>query len=157
MTDLIALEIARLRRASTNGLRQKYKEIFGRSPPPSWNRPHLWRRIAFRVQELRFGGLSPVSREIIACETERLEPPERRGNGAGARRSKSRTRNRAKRDRRIPMPGTIISRDYKSQRIEVKVLENGFEYERLVYPSLSAVAKTVTGSHWNGIQFFGLK
>ena len=61
------------------------------------------------------------------------------------------------RDSRLPMPGSVITKDYKGKRITVQVLEDGFEYDGCVYKSLSAVAKAVTGSHWNGLLFFHLK
>jgi hypothetical protein len=60
------------------------------------------------------------------------------------------------RDSRLPAPGTVLSRDYRGQRLEVTVLEQGFEYDGVVYRSLSAVARAVTGTHWNGWAFFGL-
>jgi Protein of unknown function (DUF2924) len=59
-------------------------------------------------------------------------------------------------DKRLPTPGTTITREYRGDRLEVKVLATGFEYEGEVYKSLSAVAKAVTGQHWNGYYFFGL-
>ena len=59
-------------------------------------------------------------------------------------------------DRRLPMPGTILTRLYREKNIRVTVLEKGFEYEGQVYRSLSAIAKAVTGTHWNGFGFFGL-
>ena len=59
-------------------------------------------------------------------------------------------------DHRLPMPGTLLTRDYKGRTVVVKVLENGFEYDDQIHQSLSSVAKTVTGSHWNGFHFFGL-
>ena len=59
-------------------------------------------------------------------------------------------------DPRIPVPATTITRDYKGQTLQVKVLPKGFEYEGEVYKSLSAVAKKITGSHCNGYLFFRL-
>ncbi len=59
-------------------------------------------------------------------------------------------------DARLPMPGTLLTRQYKSRTINVRVLPDGFDYEGEVYRSLSAVAKAVTGAHWNGYLFFGL-
>lgn len=59
------------------------------------------------------------------------------------------------RDVRLPMPGSFIIKTYKGNRIEVKVLESGFEYQGAMYKNLSAVAKAVTGDHWNGFMFFG--
>jgi hypothetical protein len=54
------------------------------------------------------------------------------------------------------MPGTVLVREYKGQTIQVTVMDRGFEYLGRVYRSLSAIAKEVTGSHWNGLYFFGL-
>lgn len=60
------------------------------------------------------------------------------------------------RDSRLPMPGTLIMKTYKGQKIWVKVLENGFEYQGQIYKNLSSIATTITGDHWNGFIFFGL-
>jgi hypothetical protein len=57
-------------------------------------------------------------------------------------------------DQRLPPPGTILVRDYKGQSLQVRVRSDGFEYEGQVFPSLSAVAKEITGSHCNGYHFF---
>jgi hypothetical protein len=59
-------------------------------------------------------------------------------------------------DDRLPLPGTILTREYKGQTVEAKVLPHGFEYAGEVYRSLSAVAKAITGTHWNGYHFFKL-
>jgi hypothetical protein len=73
-----------------------------------------------------------------------------RQNGAGDA-SKGRIR-----DRRLPIPGTVISKVYKGTVIDVKVLDKGFEYDGKAYRTLSAIAAAVTGQHWNGYLFFGL-
>lgn len=73
-----------------------------------------------------------------------------RQNGAGDA-SKGRVR-----DRRLPIPGTVISKVYKGTVIDVKVLDKGFEYDGKSYRTLSAIAGVVTGQHWNGYLFFGL-
>lgn len=70
-----------------------------------------------------------------------------RQNGTGALRI---------RDRRLPIPGTVISKVYKGTTIDVKVLDKGFEYDGKAYRSLSAIAGAVTDQHWNGYLFFGL-
>jgi len=54
------------------------------------------------------------------------------------------------------MPGTVINREYKGNIHQVKVLDDGFEYEGRVFKSLSAITKEITGSHWNGFKFFHL-
>jgi len=60
------------------------------------------------------------------------------------------------RDARLPMPGSVLRRNYQGREILVRVLEGGFEFEGRRYRSLSAIAKAVTGAHWNGMLFFGL-
>ena len=60
-------------------------------------------------------------------------------------------------DQRLPMPGTVITRQYKGESIEVRVLRDGFEYAGEIYKTLSGVAKAVTGSHLNGFDFFKLR
>lgn len=73
-----------------------------------------------------------------------------RQNGAGDA-SKARIR-----DRRLPIPGTVLSKVYKGTVIDVKVLDKGFEYDGTPFRSLSSISKAVTGQHWNGYLFFGL-
>jgi hypothetical protein len=62
----------------------------------------------------------------------------------------------SRRDIRLPKPGDVLSRYYKGREITVRVLESGFEYEGRRFRSLSAIAKAVTGAHWNGLLFFGI-
>jgi hypothetical protein len=57
-------------------------------------------------------------------------------------------------DSRLPAPGTVLTRPYKGALLQVRVLQAGFEYDGLAYPSLSAVARAITGSHCNGFLFF---
>ena len=59
-------------------------------------------------------------------------------------------------EQRLPPPGTILSRTYKGEVLQVRVLDRGFEFEGTVYGSLSAVAKKITGGHCNGHAFFRL-
>ena len=60
------------------------------------------------------------------------------------------------RDINMPIAGTVLTRVYKGHEIRVVTLDDGFEYDGRVYGSLTAVAKAVTGQHWNGKLFFGL-
>lgn len=62
----------------------------------------------------------------------------------------------ASRDRRLPLTGTLLAREYNGQSVVVKVLDEGFEYEGRRYKSLSAIAREVTGTKWNGFLFFSL-
>ena len=60
------------------------------------------------------------------------------------------------RDKRLPIPGTVIYKKYKGQDIHVKVLDKGFEYKDKYYRSLTAITFELTGAHWNGFSFFNL-
>ena len=60
------------------------------------------------------------------------------------------------RDPRLPAAGTLLKRSYGQQSVEVRVHEDGFEYNGKSYASLSAIALQVTGTRWNGFLFFGL-
>ena len=59
-------------------------------------------------------------------------------------------------DPRLPLPGTLLAREFQGRDIVVKVLDNGFEFDGRRYKSLSAIAQEVTGSKWNGFLFFGI-
>ena len=103
------------------------------------------------MQESSSGGVSPEIKNRIESLIRTYDPV----NKAVVRTNSGKTE--SGRDVRLPMPGSFITKIYKGKHLEVKVLENGFEYERNVYKNLSAVAKAVTGAHWNGFIFFGLK
>ena len=81
-------------------------------------------------------------------------PPEPRAPRAPQQRVVSSQVTVPPRDNRLPMPGTMVVRKYKGKLLEVHVLVDGFAYQGEVYPTLSAVAKVVTGSHTNGFLFF---
>jgi len=153
-------EIAALKRMTPAQLRDKYAEVFG-EPSRSGNKDFLFKRIAWRIQSLAEGDLSERARQRaaeLACDADirvtmprqpkvRTDTPQATVTGTLPR--------SAPRDR-LPMPGTILTRQYRGRLIEATVLPKGFEWEGEVYRSLSAVAKAVTGSHWNGFLFFGL-
>ncbi len=149
MQEPIALEIARLQNADIEDLRKRYQDVFGESPNTQRTRNYLLRKIAYRMQEQRFGGLSEEAQNILHDELAKVNPPDHP-------RLRSKTQKKSNRDKRIPMPGTILTRTYKRQAIQVKVLDSGFEYQNKVFATLSAVAKEITGSHWNGMKFFNL-
>ena len=86
----------------------------------------------------------------------RLNPPTAGTEGAGAGRTVA-ALSLYRADPRLPAPGSVLTRPYKGRNLQVKVLERGFEYEGVVYPSLSAVAKAITRSHCSGYLFFGLR
>ena len=162
MTDETAQQVDELEAMSVAELRERYREVYG-EPSRSGNRRWLVRRIAWRLQALEEGDLSERARrrasELARDQDLRVRPPRglevRRPVKGAALRTVSGTI--VKRDGRVPMPGTVITREYKGTEHRVLVLEDGFEHNGTVYRSLSAVAHAITGSHWNGFHFFGLK
>ena len=60
------------------------------------------------------------------------------------------------RDPRLPAPGAVLTRMYKGQSHHVEALADGFIWNGQTFPTLTAVAKAITGQHLNGFAFFGL-
>jgi hypothetical protein len=153
----LSKEIAALHRLPMNELKARYTEAFG-EPTNSKNRAWLVKRVAWRLQAIAEGGLSERARQRaaeLANDTDlRMTPPRGMADTDGASERTAIKAVRFEQDSRLPTPGTIITRDYKGQKLQVQVLRDGFEYEGKVYRSLSAVAKAITGSHCNGFWFF---
>jgi hypothetical protein len=147
-----------LRGLTVAALKAKHLELFGQEAKSS-NMQFLFRRIAWRLQANSAGGLSDRARrraaEIADDADLRLRPP-KAFLSSPAPKPWNVGRSRPDRDWRVPAPGTLITRRFENREIVVKVLEEGFEYERKHYGSLSAIAREVTGTRWNGLLFFGL-
>jgi hypothetical protein len=155
----ITHDLAALRRLTPGELRARYAELFGERPSTK-NKGWLLKRLAWRLQALAEGDLSQRARQRAA----------ELANDADLRTTLPRTARAAAPpaptaapapalpspplDRRLPPPGTVLTRTYKGAQLQVRVLAHGFEYEGLAYPSLSAVARAITGSHCNGFLFF---
>jgi hypothetical protein len=149
MKPAIAKQVDALGDMTVAELREKYQAVFG-EPTTSRHKDHLRKRIAWGLQAREEGGLSERAlrrAEELARDSDlRLLAPARTVVGHF----------KPSQDRRLPMPGAVITREYQGRVISVLVLQDGFEYEGQIYRSLSAVAKAVTGSHWNGYGFFGI-
>ena len=159
MTLNVGKEVAALQRMTVRELRTRYAEVFGEETRAG-NKAWLVKRIAWRLQSLAEGDLTERARqraaELANDADVRLSPPKAKpAKPAPATRTKT-TAIVTKGDDRLPPPGTIITRKYKGQTLQVKVLPQGFEFEGEVYKSLSAVAKAITGQHCNGYYFFRL-
>ena len=158
MEQTTGRQLAELQRLTIPQLRTRYAEVFGEHTPGN-NRAWLLKRIAWRLQALAEGGLSERARqraaELANDADLRLNPPAPPRAATAAAPPTPRPEPAAA-DRRLPPPGTILTRKYKGAMLQVQVLARGFAYQGQVYKSLSAVAKAVTGSHCNGYLFFQL-
>ena len=142
MTDSVLASIAALSTLPIPALKERWRELF-QTEPPAFNRGYLENRLTYRIQELAYGGVVPVTNarldaiatdeKYVDRETARKRIPER------------------------PVPGTRIVREWQGVEHAVTVLESGYEYLGRPFKSLSAVANAITGSRWSGPLFFGLK
>ena len=162
MAEELQLELARIGRLSAARLVERYEEFFGQAPR-SKHQAFLARRVAWKLQEREWGGLSELASERLAQLMESLDPL---GEAAARRGNRDQSRERGEhrikasvsqsREIRLPKPGAAIRRIYKGREIVVRVLDDAFEYDGKRYRSLSAIAQAITGAHWNGLLFFGL-
>jgi hypothetical protein len=154
----VLMEIENLRRESLAALREKYRDVF-QEETRSRHREHLFRRIAWRLQALAEGDLSERARgraQQIARDADLRAVAPRDFFSVGGESVQTTPGNRNRRDSRLPLPGTVLSRKWKGRTLLVEVLGEGFQYENRHYASLSAIAVAITGTRWNGLAFFGL-
>ncbi len=152
----VGKEITALKKLTVPDLRGKYGEAFGESTT-SRHKEFLIRRIVWRLQANQEGQLSERARqwarELAANSDVRLTAPKTPAAPTGPA---SAATIQISPDDRLPMPGAVITRQYKGETVEVRVLPHGFEHEGEIYRTLSAVAEKITGTHWNGYHFFRL-
>jgi hypothetical protein len=142
MTDHVLARLAALKTTPIVELKKQWRDLFETEPPP-YNRTFLETRLAYRIQELAYGGLKPQTRTRLAALAEQL------GEGKGKQRKRHGD------DR--PVAGTQLIREWQGVEHVVTVVTDGFEYEGRRYRSLSSVARAITGTQWNGPLFFGLR
>ena len=142
MTSPMLAQIAALKTTPTQDLQAQWRELF-ETEPPRRNRGYLESRIAYRIQELEHGGLAPATVARLEALGDELD-------GGDATVRKRRVDDR-------PVAGTRLIREYQGVEHCVTVLADGFEYQGRPYQSLSAVARAITGTRWNGPLFFGLR
>jgi len=155
----VGKELAALRRMTVNELRAKYADVFGETTNAR-HKEWLTRRIIWRMQALVEGDISERARqraaELANDADLRTTAPKMPPCAAAPTDRATVATLRLAADDRLPMPGTILTRQYRGQPLQVHVLPEGFEFEGEVYKSLSAVAKAITGTHCNGYLFFRL-
>jgi hypothetical protein len=142
VTDTVLARLAALKTTPTPDLKRQWRDLFETEPPP-YNRRFLESRLAYRIQELAYGRLKP---ETI----ERLEALGRQLDGGDVVLRRTRTEEK-------PISGTRLIREWQSIEHCVTVRDHDYEYQGRPYKSLSAVARAITGTRWNGWVFFGLK
>ena len=139
MTDTVLAQLAALKTAPIGALKQKWRDLFETEPPP-YNRRFLEHRLAYRIQELAYGGLKPETIKRLKAIAEDLD------GGDPTR------RRRPAKDR--PIAGTRLIREYQGVEHCVTVRDEDFEYQGRPYKSLSAIARAITGTRWNGLALF---
>lgn len=162
MKKTIRDRIAQLAAMNVSALREEHCKIFGEEPA-SAHRQFLFRKIAWRLKADEEGGLSEAARELARGIARDTPLRNRVITNAAKRRAglpdeqTAITTIRPGHDSRLPMPSGLIVKQHKGETIVVKVLDDGrFEYGDRRYKSLSAIAKDITGTKWNGLLFFGL-
>jgi hypothetical protein len=140
--DPIPARLAALKTTPTPDLKQQWRDLFDSEPPP-FNRRYLESRLAYRIQELAYGGLKPETIRRLERLGEDLD---------GGDRKKGRVRADM-----MPIAGTRLIREWQGVEHVVTVTAGGFEWQGRPYRSLSAIARAITGTRWNGLIFFGLK
>jgi hypothetical protein len=139
--DAVVAQLAALRRMSISALKDKWVELLG-TPAPNNARAFLELRISYRIQELTYGGLSRDTRRTLELLADEVEGKITRKNMVA--------------DPRNPLPGTRLIREWDGHEHTVTVLPDGYDWQGSKYRSLSAVARAITGTNWNGFRFFAL-
>lgn len=136
-------QLTALQTMSSEEIDNKWRDLYG-SEPPRYKKTFLQRRLAFRIQELFFGGVEPPVRdkfqELAAHDPSatRLERPRTILN-----------------DGKV-LPGTRFIRVWNGKIYETIARDDGFEFNGQIYRSLTAIATAITGTKWNGRKWWGL-
>ncbi len=139
--EALRAEIAALDDLALEALRGRWRELYRTAAPPGFRRDLLIRAIAYRMQEKVLGGLAPATRRKLLKIAKDAEA----GDGFTAADAPRSLR-----------PGTRLIRDWKGVVHTVEVLDDGFEWSGRRFTSLSAIAREITGTSWNGHTFFGV-
>ncbi len=138
----VLARLAALKAMSVRDLKAEWEKLIGTSAPNN-SRAFLELRIAYRIQELTYGGPDRETRRMLDLLADEVEGHARRKHQIA--------------DPRNPVAGTKLLREWDGAEHTVTVLKDGFEWQGRKYKSLSAVARAITGTRWNGYRFFGLR
>jgi len=156
MHELNLREIMALKNCTLSELKAKYTALFGPECAIPSNKVYLWRKIAYKLQEIEHGGISSLAQGKIEEFIQKYDPVNNKDLRPFSNPDNNGKQAKLSRDKRLPIPGTLITKEYKGAHLEIKVMEKGFEYNKKQYRSLTAIAKELTGAHWNGYLFFNL-
>ncbi len=146
--DTILHQLAELDSLPTAELKKRWNVLYGQEPP-RFNRQFLIKRLAYRIQEIAYGGVDDRTR------TRMNDLLEDEGYDELGRKVRKPTRRASE---RTIVPGTVLVREWQGERHEAVAMDDGgFEHRGMPYRSLSAVARAITGTRWNGPAFFGLR
>ncbi len=142
MSDPVLARLAALKTTPTPDLKRQWRDLFETEPPP-YNRRFLESRLAYRIQELAYGGLKPETIARLEALGQQLD-----GGNMVLRRTRAEEK---------PISGTRLIREWQGVEHCLTVRDHDYEYQGRPYKSLSAAARAITGTRWNGWVFFGLK
>ena len=150
-------EINRLRKMNTAELQREWERVFG-SPARTTNHQHLWRKLAWELQARVHGGLSDRARQRLVELGEDAFVAARGATQAAVATDPAPSPSQPRvRDLRLPVVGSVITKTYRGHELRVVVRDGGFEFDGAMFPSLTALARRVTGCRSiNGKLFFGL-
>jgi hypothetical protein len=135
----IIAQVTAIATLTRDEMKDEWRRLFG-TEPPGYGPDLMRRRLQYRVQELAYGGIAEETRKRLR-EIDRL--------------AQEKAKHPEEADR--PIAGTMFVREHGGERHEVIVLQVGYQYRGERYDSLSAIAKKITGGHWNGWRFFGIR
>jgi len=142
VSDPVLARLAALKTTPTPDLKRQWRDLFETEPPP-YNRRFLESRLAYRIQELAYGGLKPETIARLEALGQQLD-----GGNMVLRRTRAEEK---------PISGTRLIREWQGVEHCLTVRDHDYEYQGRPYQSLSAAARAITGTRWNGWVFFGLK
>lgn len=142
VADSVMARLSALKTTPTPDLKAMWRKLFDREPPP-YNRRFLESRLAYRIQELAYGGLKPATVARLETLGEQFD-----GGKVSTRKARADL---------WPVTGTKLIRDWKGVEHVVTVTLDGFDWQGRPFKSLTAIARAITGTQWNGLVFFGLK
>lgn len=141
--DRVDAELAHLQTLDLDGLRARWRSVFGRTAPAHLPKPLLLRILAYRLQVERFGDVDPATARLL--------------DRVAREKGKDRSASVPLADRDAVKPGAILVREWEGQLHRVMALADGYVWNGSTYQSLSQVARAITGTRWNGPRFFGLR